>query len=763
MVAGFVLVFTLLAPAPDDSVYGAVRDAVTGAPLAGVRIEVSRRPATVTGERGDYAIAMESPGEQQFRFRREGYDELLLSVTVPTGASVQVNVELNPLPQALPQLDVVHAGEAPSASRFPTIDDSFEIGFRRITAAVLESDPLAIGDDPLLSAAGHEAGAQAGFAGNLRTHGGSADQNLVLLDGLPVYGTTHMGGAASLFDPDAVGSVDLHSSVPSASVGGRLSSVADVRLRRPEARQVELRGAVDPTSVRQLVAGPVGRSGTLLFSARQSYRGVFAQEGEGWLANDFRDVLAHGSVEDANDRFSLYLLSSEDRLRFPSAVIPAADEPSPDPDAPRHQFQWSSITAGGVWEHRWTRGTALTTRLWRAGSEAEIDWASRSAPATVESELSEVGLGSELVVSTRMAQHRVGISLQRSNVAYGTRPWASATPSTATPFHLRSAPLILAGYIEERRSIGARVALSAGLRANSVDASSLFLEPRLALRYRISPAVTVAAGAARVHQFVQSLRNEESVLDRAFGADLPVAVGANGIGPARSDQISAEISVRPTVGAELRLTGYARRFEGLLLPSIVSTTPFADALPATGSGHAHGLSLDARYTGRRWELRANAGLAGTSRWENSLHFSPGALRGRWLSAGVIRRLGEMTSVRLSGVVASGNPASLISDLIEWQLPGGWAESGEIAGSPDHILGSLNSLRLPAYVRTDLGLHRRWRVGFVGRRGELATTAVITNLLNHRNTFGVVAESVSGPRQLLIASPRSLLLQVGWRF
>ena len=50
----------------------------------------------------------------------------------------------------------------------------------------------------------HGAGAPSDFPSAVHVRGGSSDQNLVLLDGIPVYGIMHVGGAASLFDPDAV-------------------------------------------------------------------------------------------------------------------------------------------------------------------------------------------------------------------------------------------------------------------------------------------------------------------------------------------------------------------------------------------------------------------------------------------------------------------------------------------------------------------------------------------------------------------------------
>lgn len=74
-------------------------------------------------------------------------------------------------------------------------------------------------------------GVQAGVDGSagLYIRGGSPDQNLILLDGTPVYNVDHLFGFFSVFTPEAVKKVTLFKSSFPARFGGRLSSVIDVR------------------------------------------------------------------------------------------------------------------------------------------------------------------------------------------------------------------------------------------------------------------------------------------------------------------------------------------------------------------------------------------------------------------------------------------------------------------------------------------------------------------------------------------------------
>jgi hypothetical protein len=368
--------------------------------------------------------------------------------------------------------------------------------------------------------------------------------------------------------------------------------------------------------------------------------------------------------------------------------------------------------------------------------------------------LHEIGLSSELQMVRASSSQRVGVSLQHTTADYEV---SAAAPA---PTAFSSAPTLLGAFAEDRRRFG-RWSTSVGLRANSVNAAAVSLEPRLSLRYRLSPKVAVSAGAARVHQYVQSLRNEESLLDHAFSAELPLAVGAGGLRPARSDQLTAELETRLSRTITLKLDGYARRLVGLLAPAELSAAPFASGPPPVASGHAEGVELDARYHAAMLDARVNLGLAGTERDLVTSEFLPTALRGRWAAIGVIRRLDPLTSLRLATTVTDGGATSVFRSGVQWQSPGGLGGSGEIAGSPQEIVGPLNGARLPFYFRTDLGVARQWPVTLGGRGGLLTTTVTVTNLLDRSNVMGYVQDG-SGRRPLLFPS-RTLIAQCGWQF
>lgn len=99
-----------------------------------------------------------------------------------------------------------------------------------ITGKDIENRPALIGENDVMRALQYEAGVQSSIDGStsLLVRGGNPGQNLNLLDGVPLYYVDHFFGFTSVFNPEAIKSVDFHKGAFPARYGGRLSSVIDV-------------------------------------------------------------------------------------------------------------------------------------------------------------------------------------------------------------------------------------------------------------------------------------------------------------------------------------------------------------------------------------------------------------------------------------------------------------------------------------------------------------------------------------------------------
>ncbi|MBU6325114.1 MAG: TonB-dependent receptor [Bacteroidetes bacterium] len=106
----------------------------------------------------------------------------------------------------------------------------------------------------------------------LHVRGGSPDQNLVLLDGVPVFNAFHLFGVFGIFNNDIVNSAVLHKGSFSAAQGGRLSSMVDVRTLEGNASRIKGSVSLGVLGSRMMLDIPLRKNSTsLLVSARRSY------------------------------------------------------------------------------------------------------------------------------------------------------------------------------------------------------------------------------------------------------------------------------------------------------------------------------------------------------------------------------------------------------------------------------------------------------------------------------------------------------------
>src|SRR5690606_18860206 len=106
--------------------------------------------------------------------------------------------------------------------------------------------------------------------------GGAADQNLVLLDGAPIYNDSHLLGFFSVFNADALSNLELYKGGIPSRYGGRVSSVLDARQKTGSFDRFKVNGGVGVVSSRLTAEGPIEKEkGSFMLSGRSSYAHLF--------------------------------------------------------------------------------------------------------------------------------------------------------------------------------------------------------------------------------------------------------------------------------------------------------------------------------------------------------------------------------------------------------------------------------------------------------------------------------------------------------
>ena len=200
-------------------------------------------------------------------------------------------------PTYAPVLKVVRPGSSAAKSDFALRSLDVELGEVEVTAdrpiqqevqmstvslsmKSVKNLPVLLGETDILKIIQLMPGVQSGTEGTsgFYVRGGGPDQNLMLIDGVPVYNVNHLFGFFSVFNADAINSVDLIKGGFPANYGGRLSSVLDVRMKEGNRKEWKATGALGLISSRLTVEGPLWKDRTsVLLSARRTYLDVLAQ------------------------------------------------------------------------------------------------------------------------------------------------------------------------------------------------------------------------------------------------------------------------------------------------------------------------------------------------------------------------------------------------------------------------------------------------------------------------------------------------------
>ncbi|HEY1054519.1 MAG TPA: TonB-dependent receptor, partial [Emticicia sp.] len=294
---------------------GTIKEAGTNLPLENASILFSGMTIGVQTDSLGYFGLYLPPKAYQITVRMLGYK--IKTDRIVLDQNVNIEVSLEKIERLLDE--VVITAEKADANVNRTI-----MGVEKLSGKTLKKLPNLMGEAdvirsimllPGVSTVGEGA---SGF--NVR--GGNVDQNLALLDGIPLFNTSHLFGFFTAFNADMVQDISLYKSGIPSMYGGRASSVLDVRLKEGSFDKWSLQGGVGPISSRILVEGPLWKGKTSIIAAARGslsdfYLRYFPNEAlKQSKANfyDFNVKITHKFGQ--NQRISLSAYSSNDAFKF---------------------------------------------------------------------------------------------------------------------------------------------------------------------------------------------------------------------------------------------------------------------------------------------------------------------------------------------------------------------------------------------------------------------------------------------------------------
>ncbi len=150
-------------------------------------------------------------------------------------------------------------------------------GVTTLSGATISSAPAILGEPDLIKALQILPGvseATAGLSG-INVHGGNSDENLSMLDNVPLYQVEHFGGLFSPFNTDIIKYADFYKTSIPARFDGRLSSFLDVHLKNGSQDGHHGSARLGLTSGSFNISGPIGKKTTYLVGLRRSWYDLF--------------------------------------------------------------------------------------------------------------------------------------------------------------------------------------------------------------------------------------------------------------------------------------------------------------------------------------------------------------------------------------------------------------------------------------------------------------------------------------------------------
>ncbi len=657
--------------------------------------------------------------------------------SLPSGKDKRLRIQLLPDLTEIPQVLVISGDSSHLRTAEPVSLPLQEM--KRLPRLAGEADPLRLA----LLLPGITSGAD-GLEG-IHIRGADAGQNLVLLDGVPVYNVNHAGGLFSIFNEQSLRSVDIYKSAIPANFGGRLAGVIDVRTK--EGNLYELAGQADIglLTSRLTLEGPL-RVGTssFLVSGRLSHVQHFIQEltrrdkakrGEigstDYKFYDFNVKLNHQFSQSDRVYLSVYRGFDEYRdgsTRSDTLIVrnTTTNQLRPwrfDQQVGEH-LQWGNTVAALRWNHLFSDKffgnlTATYSRLATDGGYTESDSVQnlvtgesiifQCLEGIFQSSIRDIGLrfdGHILPLPGR--DWRFGAAL----TAHRFTPNAREFPPCVEDFEVRPTDLTSESqefnfYLQYRRRYR-RWWWQAGLHLSgwSINPTTYWnLQPRLALGVQLTKRLDWKASYDRTVQYIHRL----SANSIGLPSDLwvPATLEAP---PAVADQYSTGLTYDLGEEYALETEVYLRN-----MTHLVSFSEGTDGIEdyrdnlTSGRGEAAGWEVllvkkRGRLTGwvsytlarsdRQFD-RVNRGRTFPFRYDRRHDFKIAfAYQARpWLllSANYLRSSGSAFSFPLATYETPTTIDGLENDVIT-----------------TFVLGDKNQLRFPTYHRLDLSATMQWQ-------------------------------------------------------
>ncbi|WP_246581278.1 TonB-dependent receptor [Echinicola shivajiensis] len=541
------LTFSLLAQ-DKVTVSGTIEDASSGEGLIGATIFIKELGTGGTSNvYGFYSLTVPE-GEYTLVYSFVGYESVTKSISLFDDQSL--NLELEPESTQLEEV-VVTADPEDSNVR------STQMSVNKLDMREVSAIPVIFGEKDIVKTIQLLPGIKSSEGGGgFFVRGGSADQNLILLDEAPVYNASHLLGFFSVFNSDAIKDLTIYKGHIPAEYGGRASSVLDIKMKEGNNKKFAAQGGIGLISSRATIEAPIVKDkGSFVVSGRRTYVDMFLK-----LSNDEDLKNSVLYFYDLNAKAN-YKIGEKDRV-FVSGYFGRDNFGFDD----QFGFDWGNATATARWNHLFNDRLFLNTTAVFSDYNYDVEIMAEEEDGEmngfkVMSAIRDISLKEdfEYYISPENTL-RFGVSGIRHNFLPGEI--VPQGDSYINPQELqRKYAWETAAYISEDLNVSPNLNVNAGLRYSwfaqvgpgeiytydedgDVVDSRIYksgeivksyggLEPRLGVTYLLNETTSVKASFGRNRQYLHLVSNSNA------GTPIDLWIpSSNNVKPQIADQIA---------------------------------------------------------------------------------------------------------------------------------------------------------------------------------------------------------------------------------
>lgn len=591
---------------PKFSISGYVTDKSSGERIPGITVfDAKSKQGTATNAYGFYTLTL-NEDSVKLRIAFVGYKAQVFDLYL--NKNIELNVEL----------EVNQTREVVIQDENAKIENRTQMSVVELPVELIKSVPALFGEVDIIKVLQMTPGVHSGGEGStgMYVRGGGPDQNLILLDGVPVYNVSHLFGFFSVFNADAIKSVSLTKGGFPARYGGRLSSVLDIQMKEGNMKEFHGEGGIGIIASRLTLEGPIVKDkGSFIISGRRTYVDVLTAPIIAAVNNGnsggyyFYDLNAKVNyILGKKDRVYLSMYNGDDKFYGISKVNDNFYK-----STTKFGLGWGNLTASLRWNHQFSdklfmNVTALSSKYGYRVTLSLDEYIQQSPTQTINnytylnfySQIKDKGVKVDFDYRP-LPDHNVkyggGVifhafrpdAIQQKYSTSGQPPIDSTT-SLSKPIDAIESY----AYIEDEWKVNKKLNVNIGLHLSSFKVQESFypsLQPRLSMRYLLPKNVAFKASYSKMQQFLHLLTNT--------GISLPTDLwlpATDKVKPMTSQQFAAGFarSFKNNM-FEVSLEGYYKTMINLIEykegQSFLGSQDWQNKIETGGKGWSYGSEL----------------------------------------------------------------------------------------------------------------------------------------------------------------------------